>query len=35
MQDNEHDDIGGHDVRLGLSVMLGLLVAIFIVTIVS
>lgn len=35
MSDNEHDDIGGRDVRLGLSVMLGLLVLIIIVTIVS
>ena len=35
MSENEHDDIGGRDVRLGLGVMLGLLALVFIVTIVS
>lgn len=35
MNDNERDDIGGRDVRLGLGVMVGILAVVFIVTIVS
>ena len=36
MSDAQHDDdIGGRDVRLGLSVMIAILVAVAIVTIVS